>query len=68
LLGSDLINGLGYQTQSFNNYLASCIQNNKYSVDKMRELKIETMQFDKNRQQSYKTYLHPDLVKVLDSV
>ena len=68
LLGSDLINGLGYQTQSFNNYLASCIHNNKYSVDKIRELKIETMQFDKNRQQSYKTYLHPELVKVLDSV
>ena len=57
-----------YQTEPFTNYLQDCVINNKYSIEKIKELKQETLQFDKNRNQNYKDYLHNMTIGLLDSV
>ena len=57
-----------YQTESFTNYLEDCVINNKYSIEKIRDIKQETLQFDKNRNQNYKDYLHNMTIGLLDSV
>ena len=57
-----------YQTEPFTNYLQDCVINNKYSIEKIKEIKQETLQFDKNRNQNYKDYLHNMTIGLLDSV
>jgi MoaA/NifB/PqqE/SkfB family radical SAM enzyme len=68
VIAREMILGLGYQTENFEKYIAECIQNNKYNKDKLKTVKEEIIQFDKNRNQDYKDYLDPLVVRLLDSL
>lgn len=50
------------------NYIRECIENYEYNPEMLKRFKEETVQFDAIRNQSYRDYCDPRLVKLLDSI
>ena len=50
------------------NYMRVSIENYSYNDDMLKRFKEETENFDLVRNQSYRDYCHPEIVKLLDSI